>query len=153
VRRMELGRMSIATVQHGRPDGYTRAGSTSRSGPPSRGLFAGRSPGGALRCSQGSSVPIPRLLGGPTMLPRQHLVFVALLTLAGTLPARGEPPAEKIPLVRLDRYGDPLPEGAVARMGTVRFRHAGLRSVAFSSDGKRLVTAGVDRNIALWETA
>jgi len=46
----------------------------------------------------------------------------------------------------------PLPEHAVARLGTTRFRHAGgTTCVAFVDGGKLLVTAGNDQAIRLWD--
>jgi WD40 repeat protein len=53
---------------------------------------------------------------------------------------------------KTDPYGDPLPPGAVARMGTVRLRHPDA-AIAFSPDGKTLVSAGSSGDVRFWETA
>ncbi|MBL8794399.1 MAG: hypothetical protein JNM56_10875, partial [Planctomycetia bacterium] len=54
---------------------------------------------------------------------------------------------------RLDLYGDPLPAGASARLGTLRFRHGGaVNSVGFLADGKTVVS-GSDSGVYLWEAA
>ena len=41
---------------------------------------------------------------------------------------------------RVDAYGDPLPQGAVLRLGTIRFRHAGISDFSASADGSVLAT-------------
>jgi WD40 repeat protein len=46
------------------------------------------------------------------------------------------------PPVRLDAHGDPLPPGAVARLGTTRYRHHGRHFAGFSADGKSLLFLG-----------
>lgn len=55
---------------------------------------------------------------------------------------------------RVDRYGDPLPPGAIARLGTVRFRHEGeAYSVAYSPDGKTVAAASAGAQIFVWDAA
>src|SRR4051794_38884136 len=55
------------------------------------------------------------------------------------------------PIFRHDLYGDALPPGAIARMGTVRWRpREGLRALAFVPDGKHLATAS-DAVFSLWD--
>src|SRR5262245_623498 len=53
---------------------------------------------------------------------------------------------------RTDLHGDPLPAGAIARLGTVRFRPpAGAHWLAFSPGDKTLLTAG--GRLSAWDVA
>jgi RNA polymerase sigma factor (sigma-70 family) len=57
-----------------------------------------------------------------------------------------------------DRYGDPLPDGAIARLGTIRFRHGNIATkVAFALGGNVVVSAGGDIldgfDVRLWNAA
>jgi WD40 repeat protein len=89
----------------------------------------------------------------------RHVVMVApfsrkaiavLSSIVVVLGARAEEP--KPP--RLDRYGDPLPPGAIARIGTVRLRHAQeIRRLVFSPDGKTLLSVGEDGTYRRWDAA
>jgi RNA polymerase sigma factor (sigma-70 family) len=64
-----------------------------------------------------------------------------------------EPKVERARRTRADLYGDPLPPGALVRMGTVRFRPADwVRSLAFLQGGKIVVSTG-HKGIKFWETA
>jgi RNA polymerase sigma factor (sigma-70 family) len=69
--------------------------------------------------------------------------------------ARARPEAQRP--VRADRYGDPLPDGALARLGTVRFRQGGgtVNRLLPSTDGKRLVSKSYygERTVCIWDLA
>lgn len=66
-------------------------------------------------------------------------------------PAANEPPAG-----RLDRFGDPLPDKALVRIGTNRLRTAqltGEASLAFSRDGATIYSADSRAAVRIWDAA
>lgn len=63
------------------------------------------------------------------------------------------PPVSEAKQPHVDRFGDPLPQGAIGRLGTMRFRHPEGTSLAFAPDGKTLLTCGADRTIRTWDAA
>src|SRR5207302_5571684 len=66
--------------------------------------------------------------------------------------AAGQDRQEEPP--RTDRYGDPLPPMALARMGTVRFRHGGkVELMVLSPNGRTLAAASRDETVRLWDVA
>src|SRR5581483_855947 len=65
-----------------------------------------------------------------------------------------KPIIERKSPARTDLYGDPLPEGPLARMGTVRLRHQSNNgfSTAISPDGTMIVTGSYD-SLRFWESS
>jgi WD40 repeat protein len=84
-----------------------------------------------------------------THIHRPFLRAIAVLSVftAAVGPSAGDEPARP----RLDAFGDPLPDGAIARMGSVRFRHAGLSDFTWLPDGKSVATIGQDGTVRVWE--
>jgi WD40 repeat protein len=63
--------------------------------------------------------------------------------------------AKEAPAALKDSSGDPLPQGAIARVGTLRFRHPhGLFALAVSPDGKTLAAGPYNAApVRLWDFA
>ncbi len=77
-------------------------------------------------------------------------VLVGLSLLLGS--GRGEEPKAEPDARPVDGHGDPLPRGARARFGTVRFRHGGAVSfVRCLPDGKTVLSHGADQMLRFWE--
>lgn len=62
-----------------------------------------------------------------------------------------QPSADEKLQPRLDRYGDPLPPGAIRRFGTLRFRHWRIEDVAFTPDGKRVIAGMGDDPLSVFD--
>jgi WD40 repeat protein len=79
------------------------------------------------------------------------LAALLLTSLAGSaLPAEPGRPGP-----RLDLFGDPLPPGALARIGTIRLRQGTNADgvVRFAADGKTLLSFNADGIVHRWEVA
>ena len=95
------------------------------------------------------------------MAPRLIVVLFSGFFLSGGVQA--QPPVQP----RTDALGDPLPAGAVARLGTLRFKHnfggeqdffgrgrfvSTINNVIFSADGKRIISVAQPYgSIRVWD--
>jgi WD40 repeat protein len=80
-------------------------------------------------------------------------VVLILNQLVQAQPLDSQPPPAKEKARGLDSHGDPLPEGALARLGTLRFRHDGAAmALVYSPDGKILAGTCAGK-VILWEAA
>lgn len=98
-------------------------------------------------------------VGAGAIMPRAFL--------AGSQESSAEPPQPtvvgeapkppgSVPQKRLDIHGDPLPPGAVARLGTVRFRHEdAIGPFAISPDGRTIVAAPLmfGKSVVFWDVS
>jgi RNA polymerase sigma factor (sigma-70 family) len=136
------------------PAGLVR--STARAAPA---FAAGRTPNAASP----SALKLATRMIRPMLTPRLAVTTLAALMLgllglgAGLVPSTSAdrqeaahaaaPPGRP---ARTDLHGDPLPAGALARLGTVRWRHPdGVTLLAFLPDSK-IVSAGHDHVVRLW---
>jgi RNA polymerase sigma factor (sigma-70 family) len=83
------------------------------------------------------------LLSGLLGIAGLAIVGMRLLPHASAKPAMALQGAERPSQTRVDANGDLLPDGAVARIGTVRFNHGdGLNNMLFTPDGKTILSTG-----------
>jgi len=85
------------------------------------------------------------------------LLILASAAMATTVRSVQDPlaaPAAFRAASAFDSLGDPLPQGAICRLGTNRLRHpVAVAGLAFAPDGVTLYSRGVDGEIRVWDSA
>jgi WD40 repeat protein len=116
--------------------------------------LAGETATGTLALAEGG---LKTMFVGKLYMVAMALAAVVLMGIAGLVVSRtgleAAPEAATPPDERdrdVDRYGDPLPPGAVIRLGTVRYRFS-TAGTAFLPDGKTVAIAANGGGIQLWD--
>jgi RNA polymerase sigma factor (sigma-70 family) len=107
----------------------------------------------AALAGQGAKVMITaKAKLGAVLILAAGILAVSLHVTAqpGGTPGGAEKRPDRPAPAATDTSGDPLPTGAVLRLGTTRLRHAGLSSLAFTADGS-LVSFGADKTVRVWK--
>src|SRR5262245_22981317 len=83
------------------------------------------------------------------------LALVFFSRTSGAAPVRQEiSKSEPKPTIHVDVFGDALPVGAVARMGSARLHHRGnLQSLTFAPEAALLGSTDDRGTIYLWDTS
>lgn len=90
------------------------------------------------------------------------LLFLAFSEIKERVYAQSPLPSPAVSAAQLDQYGDPLPEKAVMRLGSLRFRHEfGVNALLFSPNGKMIAAQygegtflqNSPKSIVLWDAA
>src|SRR5262249_30403178 len=137
-RRPFLKGLLIALPPEGRAGGRVNRGAVGR--------LVWRTPRDRLRPGKARGTPAPPAcrrdctMRAPNRTRWQAALAAALLT--GPLLSTPAPVAAQAgPRPAVDRYGDPLPTGAIARFGTLRFRQGSMvGAVTVSPDGNLVVS-------------
>jgi WD40 repeat protein len=84
------------------------------------------------------------------------VVVAALVVAQPPTDKQGPDKTAPVAVVLKDAFGDPLPAGAIRRLGSQRLRHGGaIASLAWATDSTRIASAGgfTDQAVRLWDAA
>jgi RNA polymerase sigma factor (sigma-70 family) len=89
------------------------------------------------------------IAGGVATMAAALVIGVAMAQVGTADPPKAADPPSKVAAPRLDHFGDPLPDGAMLRLGTVGFRLPNVTGVGFRKTGE-LVAFSQDRTLHVW---